>query len=360
VPRNLRGELAGSVLENLPDAVVGIARDGKIILFNQSACRLFKVEEKAVLERKIWEVPQTEKILKDLPLILREEKSNYKEEIIALSRDKFYLLQIYRVEEDGKLSGAFVILRDLSEVYRIEQEVNQFVANVSHELKAPLTSIKGYVETLLEGALKDNDVCQRFLQVINEETNRMARLIIDLLQVSSFPEKGGVLNPEPLDMVQLIKEISQPFLELLKRKNLRLSFKFAEKLPLVLADRDRIMQVMVNLIDNAVKYTAIKGSGEIEISAQAKEKNVEISVGDSGIGIPLPEQEKIFERFYRIKEGEGAHLGGTGLGLSIVKQIVNAHGGEIKVASVENQGSRFTFTLPQILKEGEKKAQDVR
>lgn len=346
MPRNLRGELANAVLENHPDAVVGIARDGKILLFNQAACRLFQLEEKAVRDLKIWEVPQTQKLLKDLPLILRDEKSSYKEEIVALARDKFYLLQIYRVEVENKIIGALGILRDLSEVYRIEQEVNQFVANVSHELKAPLTSIKGYIETLLEGTMKDTDVCQRFLQIINEETNRMARLIIDLLQVSSFPEKGGMLALEPLDLAQLIQEITQPFMELVKRKNLSVKIDLPPQLPLILADRDRLLQVLVNLIDNAIKFTGIKGEGEITISAQAKEEMIEVKIADSGIGIPAQEQEKIFERFYRIKEGPGALLGGTGLGLSIVKQIINAHGGEIGVESQKGRGSVFFFTIP--------------
>jgi len=346
VPRNLSAELSLALLDNLPDAIVGIDRECKIRLFNLAAQETFQINADEIRGKKLWEIPVLEKNLKSLLDLVRDEKVSYQEKMLSLENEQVLLLQMFKVTAQDKTRGAIAVLRDLGQVYRIERAVNQFVANVSHELKAPLTSIKGFVETLLEGALQNGEICRKFLQVINEETNRMARLIIDLLQISSFPEKGSLLQREKLDFASLLQETIQPFEPLIKQKKLSLKFDLPPALPPLKGDRDRLMQVVINLLDNAIKFTGIKNQGEIIIAAREIPNFLQVEFKDSGIGIPENESEKIFERFYRIKEGPGASLGGTGLGLSIVKEIIEAHGGTIKVESKLGEGSSFIFNLP--------------
>ena len=246
---------------------------------------------------------------------------------------------------DGQISGAIVVMQDITEEERLEQMRREFVANVSHELRTPLTTIKSYTETLLEGALESKETAGRFLSVINDEADRMARLVKDLLTLSQFDYQAQQMVKGPTLLDELILDVADKLAVSAKRRGLRFRTDYPEDVPAVLGNSDKVEQVLVNIISNAVKYTN-EGS-DILVSLKVLPDFVYVSVRDQGPGIPLEDQDRIFERFYRVDKARARELGGTGLGLSIAKQIVEAHGGKIGINSQPGQGTEIYFTLPR-------------
>jgi two-component system phosphate regulon sensor histidine kinase PhoR len=220
-----------------------------------------------------------------------------------------------------------------------------FVANLSHELKTPLTSIKGFVETLLEGGLDDKENALHFLKIIQNHSNRLSGLIDDLLELSYLESRQVSLQIEKINLQALIYETILGFGSQTRKKNVEI----INQIPahtFINADKDKIQRIFVNLIDNALKFN--KDNGKIIIACQnLTDGNLKISVEDSGCGIPEKDLTRVFERFYRVDKARSRELGGTGLGLSIVKHIAELHQGMIGVESKEGQGSKFWFTLPQ-------------
>jgi two-component system phosphate regulon sensor histidine kinase PhoR len=217
------------------------------------------------------------------------------------------------------------------------------VANVSHELKTPLTSIKGFVEALQDGAIKDPEKSTRFLSIISHHTDRMNKIISDLLQLSQIESKEFELKMEPFSLKEVIEEVVFALRRSADQKSQNLEINVHLTDQEVLGDKYRINQALTNLVDNAIKYTPEKGN--IKIQTRDKDDFVEIAVVDDGIGIPKKDLSRIFERFYTIDNARSRELGGTGLGLSIVRHIIEAHGGKIIVESEMTKGSRFSFTL---------------
>jgi two-component system sensor histidine kinase VicK len=221
------------------------------------------------------------------------------------------------------------------------------VANVSHELRTPLTTIKSYLEALDDGAIHDPELASRFLKVTHQEADRMTRLIQDLLQLSRLDAKKVKFSKKPLSIAEMLEDVMDRFSFQCKQKNISLTLYIHEPVPRVYADRDKIDQVLDNLVSNAVKYTPEGGS--VALVAQTRTDGmVEIGVADTGIGIPKKDLGRIFERFYRVDKARSRSMGGTGLGLSIAQQIVHAHEGEIEIDSVYQKGTLVTFTLPPV------------
>jgi len=226
---------------------------------------------------------------------------------------------------------------------QLEEVMAQFVSNISHELRTPLTSIKGYVETLLEGAMNEEDTCRRFLQVILDESDRLARLVSDLLDISMIEAKQVQMQFKETDLAKVVQDT----VAILHPTARKLEVEVVTEVPpscLINADEDRLRQVFTNLLDNAIKYS--QKNGRVLISMGEGDGVAWVELRDSGIGIPPAELERIFERFYRVEKGRSARLGGRGLGLAIAKQIVEAHGGTITVDSELGRGSAFTVSLP--------------
>lgn len=247
-------------------------------------------------------------------------------------------------EEGGTAIGAVLVLHDISELRRLERVRQDFVANVSHEFKTPLTAIRGFAETLLSGALEDVDHRKRFVEIIQEHAERLTRLTDDLLKLSTI-EAGKMdlelLTVSPADLVKMCVDTAS---FAAKKKQQTIKVDCARDLPAIRGDSGRLRDVLQNLLDNAVQYTP--GGGQIIVSAAREGDDVVFTVADNGIGIPQAEQERIFERFYRVDEGRSREVGGTGLGLSIARHIAEAHGGRIWVESAIGQGSRFHFSVP--------------
>jgi two-component system phosphate regulon sensor histidine kinase PhoR len=240
--------------------------------------------------------------------------------------------------------GAVLVLHDISEIRRLERVRAEFVANVSHELKTPITAIKGFAETLLEGALYNPRSCEEFVNIIADEAERLNRLINDLLSLSRIESRELRLQLEPLELGHEIKQIADMIRPRFQKKELALSVLAPGKPVVAQADRDRLEQVLLNLLENSLMYTP--SGGRVEVAVREEEGMAVVSVRDTGIGIPPDDLPRIFERFYRVDRARSRKLGGTGLGLAIVKHIVDAHGGRVWVESELGQGSTFYFTLP--------------
>jgi two-component system phosphate regulon sensor histidine kinase PhoR len=237
-----------------------------------------------------------------------------------------------------------LIFHDISRIKGLENTRKEFVANVSHELRTPLALIKGYVETLIDGAKDDPKVACRFLRTIAKHADRLTYLIEDLLTISQLESGQAVMNQTCVEVQPLIERVSEDLRSRAEEQEVRIQIEGPDGL-MVHADEDRIQQVLFNLMENGIKYG--KRGGTLRVKARAQDGNrVEICVADNGPGIPEEARDRIFERFYRLDMARSREQGGTGLGLSIVKHIVQSHGGRVWVESPPGEGACFHFTLP--------------
>ena len=241
-------------------------------------------------------------------------------------------------------SGAVVVLHDVTELRRLERVRQDFVANVSHEFKTPLTAIQGFAETLLAGALDDPKNNRRFLEIIREHASRLARLTDDLMKLARIEAGKMEVQLSPVNLADLAEGCAETARLKAARKQITLEIDVPATLPRVRGDANLLHEVLQNLLDNAVQYT--HSGGKITVTAAARERDAVVTIADTGIGIPLADQERIFERFYRVDAARSREAGGTGLGLSIARHIIEAHGGRIWVESEVGSGSRFSFSLP--------------
>jgi len=248
--------------------------------------------------------------------------------------------------EDGRAFGFVLVLHDVSELRRLEVIRRDFVANVSHELRTPLTAIKGYAETLLGSAGDDRETARRFLAVIDRHSERLGRLTDDLLTLSDLELGRTPLRLAPIDLEPAVEDVTQILVERAARTDVRLTADVDPGTPPVLADGDRLRQVLINLIDNAIKFTPAGGTVTIRVAPATRPGTVEIAVQDSGIGIPTQDLPRLTERFFRVDKARSRALGGTGLGLAIVKHLIQAHGGTLDITSTIGHGTTVLVGLP--------------
>jgi len=243
----------------------------------------------------------------------------------------------------GEREGTILVFHDLTRLKQLERTRQEFVANVSHELRTPLSLIKGYVETLLDGARNNPEVAERFLKIIERNTQRLDLLIQDLLTISALESERIKLNLQPVELQPLVEKIFSDLKPHAENKNVELVSQLPELTGT--ADVNRLEQVLANLVDNAIKYG--RAQGHVTVGGKKLDDGkLEIFVQDDGPGIPAESLDRVFERFYRVDKARSRDQGGTGLGLSIVKHIVQAHGGEVWVKSELGKGATFFFTLP--------------
>lgn len=339
-----------AIVSGMTDAVVATDRHGRLILLNRAAEDLLGIDREQALGRPAREVIRGDR----LPVVL--EDATVRGRITAeelppgLVGDRVIEVHCapYR-DAGGESIGAVAVLRDVTELRQSERLRRELTANVSHELRTPLTSIKGFTETLLDGAMRDEGTCRRFLTIINSEADRLVKLVDDLLDLSRLESKRATLDLRPVDVGALVAHAVDKLQPLAQTGGLTLVL---HSLPgvWVTADRDRLEQVLTNLIDNALKYTP--AGGRVEVSVTLEHDDVAVAVSDTGRGIRPEDVPHVFERFYRADRSRtrgpsiGAASGGTGLGLAITKHIVEAHGGRIGVRSQLDEGTTFTFTLP--------------
>lgn len=339
-----------AVLTSLVDGVVALNREGQIILLNRAAEMIFKQKQDDVLGkcfREIIDLPEVEALVSNA--LLSGHGGAIEARLIPDCRFYFSVrvapIKERRSGDNIDINGAVVVFHDITDSYMFNQIRTEFVANVSHELRTPLTSIKGFVETLLDGALEDEILCRKFLTIIDNETDRLSRLIDDLLTLSSLEFKERILNLCPVNLVEVVKTTMNILVRQATDKDLRLELISPANLPSVSADEDLLGQVFINLLDNAIKYTP--RGGIITVRIKVQDDMIVTRVTDTGVGIPEESQTRLFERFYRVDRARSRELGGTGLGLAIVKHIVDLHGGKVEVQSEVGKGASFIFSLRQ-------------
>jgi two-component system phosphate regulon sensor histidine kinase PhoR len=237
-----------------------------------------------------------------------------------------------------------MVLHDVTELRQLEQVRTEFVANVSHELRTPLTAIQGYLETLLGGALEERENAEKFLEIVFRHTERLGRLLNDLTDLSNIELGKVTLDLAPIALPPVVESVFAILEPRAAARGVVLENAVPAGLPTIQADRDRLEQILINLVDNAVKYS--QRGGRVTVGAAPLDATtVEVSVHDSGVGIPAADLPRITERFYRVDKARSRELGGTGLGLAIVKHLVITHGGELRIDSEPERGTRVRFTL---------------
>ncbi|MEW5807192.1 MAG: ATP-binding protein [Acidobacteriota bacterium] len=335
-----------AVLSSISEGIIAVDADGRIILWNKKAIDFLKVSGSALERKHLMDVCRQPELYSILHGTMEQSTEIQKEIHIPEMRKTFRVVSVpLRYPAEGRGSGAVAILIDITELKKYDELRKEFVANVSHELKTPLTSIKGFTETLLEGALEDEKTARKFLEVISSHADNLTLLIEDLLTLSRLDRHMEELEYSEVNLKELVDEVLFSFLRQIEQRLHHVRNLIQEDVPTIRADRKKMAHVLSNLIDNAIKFTP--ESGAITVGSSLEEKGfVKISVKDTGMGIPLEARGRIFERFFRVEGNRSRELGGTGLGLSIVKNIVEAHGGKVGVDSEPGKGSTFWFTLP--------------
>jgi len=339
---------ATAVLDAMVEGVIATDGHDHIILINERARRIFGLGPARVERRPLLEVVRNVN-LHDVLVASREAvDANVVSREIRLVEPADRVLQVHAVglRFTGDERGVVMILHDITELRRLEQVRTEFVANVSHELRTPLTAIQGYLETLLDGALEEQQHARKFLEIVFRHTERLGRLTDDLTDLSNI-ELGKVsLRLESTSVAEIADSVLTIISPRASSGQVTVEARLPADLPLVLADRDRLSQILINLVDNAVKYTP-KG-GHVTVDGRATEEGfIEVAVRDTGVGIPKADLPRLTERFYRVDKARSRDLGGTGLGLAIVKHLVLAHGGELDIESELWKGTTVRFTLPR-------------
>lgn len=331
-----------SVLAYMTDGVIATDRKGRVILINSPAADLLDVSRETVLSTPIVELLglKDEYTFEDLlsqqdSLIL--DFSTDDEPLIL--RANFSVIQ----KETGFVNGLITVLHDITEQEKIDQERREFVANVSHELRTPLTTMRSYLEALADGAWKDEKLAPNFLNVTQNETERMIRLVNDLLKLSKMDSKDYELKKDWVNFSEFFNHIIDRF-EMGKEGHITFKRHIPKRAIFVEIDEDKITQVLYNTISNAIKYSP--EGGQLTFRLKEQDTQIEVSIEDQGVGIPKDKLEKIFDRFYRVDKARTRKMGGTGLGLAIAKEMVEAHEGKIWASSQEGRGTTIFFTLP--------------
>ncbi|NLM69345.1 MAG: cell wall metabolism sensor histidine kinase WalK [Firmicutes bacterium] len=331
-----------AILTSMGEGVLAVDSNYKVILANRSMAELINEAEESLIGKDLIEVIQSYQLVEVVADTLATSKSIETEiKLYPSSRRTIAVTSSPLEDENSETIGAVIVLRDVTELRRLESMRKEFVANVSHELRTPLTSIKGFVETILNGKTNDAALVERFLTIVNGETDRMITLINDLLDLTKIENRKQKLIFEPVN----IRKIFEDTITVLSSKAEQKEIVVENKLDdiIVLGDPKLLRQVSVNLIDNAIKYN--KEGGRVWVDAAVEDGTACISVNDTGFGIPSDHLDRIFERFYRVDKGRSRHQGGTGLGLSIVKHIIDRHNGKIWAESEFGEGTRVKFTL---------------
>ena len=340
------GNQLKSIIESMREGVIIISREEELLLVNDAAKEMFAIDDPAI-GRPYMETLRNPDLQRLISRMQQKKKSATQEISVLYPQERSYLVS---VRVSPRYREIVVVIFDITEFKKLERMKADFVANVSHELRTPLTSIKGYIETLLDKSYDTDEEKKNFLEIIEENTDRLIAIASDLLVLSEL--ESGESDPEDsrkgyeeIDIRETVLRSVGSLDSLFSKNRVNLSLEVEEGIPPYRANRFLVERMLINLVENSAKYTPENGS--VLVRASARNATLRIEVEDNGIGIPLEHQERIFERFYRVDKNRSREIGGTGLGLSIVKHIVIQHGGTIGVRSSEGQGSTFTVELPR-------------
>jgi two-component system phosphate regulon sensor histidine kinase PhoR len=336
-----------SVLDNMINGIVMIDQNGKILLMNRQAEEILGFSGKELVGRHYAEAKQQYELSQMIKEGLKKHTHLREEITFYFPEERLLDLNIVPIRSGGNsFSGVLLVLQDVSAIRRLERMRSEFVANVSHELKTPITAVKGFAETLLGGAVSDEDTARSFLQIIYDESDRLNRLIGDILELSKVESRRVPLVFSPIELDSFVGKAVTLLEAEAARKNIELVLQ-AEPGLYVEADEDRLRQIIVNLLSNGINYTPEGGKVSIKVEGLGDD-HIRVQISDTGIGIPKKDLPRIFERFYRVDKARSRSSGGTGLGLSIVKHLIELHKGTISVTSTLGAGSTFIIELPVI------------
>ena len=341
-----------AVLASMVEGVLVLDRQGRILLMNDALLRMLPGADASAVGRPFIEVFRHHPLNELVGAVLEGGEDRRQEVTLLMPEERMFQLQasVARPElvegpgQDQRGVAAVLVFHDITELKRLERIRKDFVANASHELKTPLTSISGYVEALVDGAKDDPATCAQFLGIIQKHTESLKAILSDLLQLSTIESGVYRWKRQEVAVAELIDRAARVLRPVAKRRQQSLTVRPCEASLMIRGDLDRLTEALINLLDNAVKYTPEGGS--VTVEAAAVDDGVRIAVTDTGMGIPPKELPRIFERFYRVDRARSREVSGTGLGLSIVKHIVEAHGGRVAVESTVGQGSTFSLHLP--------------
>lgn len=331
------------VLLGMREGVMVLDDRGLIIFANPALSEMFSLPYQEMIGKRPLEAVRLVELAELVDAVRRSGSPQTTEMKVVYPSEKTLFGSAHPVKIDAG-EGIAVVIQDISEVKKLENLRQEFVANVSHELKTPLTAIKSYAETLLHGAIDDHDNNRKFLQKIEQNVLNLAALIDDILEISRLEAGRGIA---PFETVHLEEEVDRAIETLsarIKEKKIEIVKLGEPGACEIQGEPNHIYRALLNLLDNAVKYS--DPGGKIEISCKANGKKLELSVKDYGVGIAAEHHPRIFERFYRVDKARSRELGGTGLGLSIVKHIMEIHGGRVELKSEAGRGAEFTLIFP--------------
>ncbi|EAK9339067.1 cell wall metabolism sensor histidine kinase WalK [Listeria monocytogenes] len=334
-----------AIVQNLVSGVMLINVDKQVIMTNRTMYQI--LGETEITGKPFYEVIKSFALSQLIEATLETKTIQQKEIILYFPREMILDASVSPIlGENGEITGIILLLHDITQIRHLENVRSEFVTNVSHELKTPVTALKGFAETLLDGAMYDEMLLKKFLTIIKEESDRLHRLIMDILALSRIEQNPVPENVELVEVDDVIEQSARTIFEMATEKNIQVIIP-EKTIPSVTieTDRDKLQQILINLLSNAINYTPVDGKVEVKLIEQ--EAEVIIEVTDNGIGIPAKDIDRVFERFYRVDKARSRHSGGTGLGLSIVKHLVENCGGRIEVESQEEVGSTFRVTLPK-------------
>lgn len=342
-----------TILKYMADGLLAVDLNGAIIHINPAATQMLDLLPEDIVDfdydqimAKCGKHLTMETLLEGSKSGGAQETFDFKGSVFAMRYDRFK-------DENGQDKGVIIVIQDITERQKLENMQTDFVANVSHELKTPLTTIKSYTETLLDGAMEDPEITASFLGIVDTEADRMNRLVKDLLQLSRLDHQRERWSMKETNLVNILNTAIPKVALTARQKEQHLNVLYNEEAVIpVNVDRDRIEQVVLNVLSNAIKYT--NEGGRIDIDVLESGNYVKVIVSDNGIGISEADIPRVFERFYRVDKARSRAMGGTGLGLPISKQIVEEHHGTLTIESQEGKGTNVTMTLPLSFHRGQR------
>ena len=334
-----------TIIDSMGSGLILIDGRGYINLVNQTYKETFHVDSVNYLYRLYYEAFEHKEIISLVEEIFMTEVKVRKQILLPLKLERKHF-EVYGapiIGMNNEWKGIVLVFHDITEIKKLEQMRKDFVANVSHELKTPITSIKGFSETLLDGAMNDKNTLEHFLSIILKESDRLQSLIQDLLDLSKMEKQGFPLHTQILDIHELLEEVVVMLSGKASNKDIQLTLEKKDKPLYLRADSARLKQIFINLVNNALAYTS--NNGKVSVIVKEDREHIVVEVSDSGIGISEEELPRIFERFYRVDKARSRNSGGTGLGLAIVKHLVEVHHGTVSVRSKVNEGTTFIVKL---------------
>ncbi|MCS7215590.1 MAG: ATP-binding protein [Thermodesulfovibrio sp.] len=343
-PQIITPENFETILKSISDGIIILDPRGIILFANRSFKEFIKIEDTPE-GKHFMEVIRNIDLLNLLRAAMIKMEEVKEEFIIRKGGEEIFIFAkaMPVIGQDGIIKFLIVFLNNITKLKKLETVRRDFVANVSHELKTPVTAIKGYAETLLDGAIEDRENAKKFLEIIKNQSDRLNALVDDLLMLSRIEFGDIKIEKENISLDEIINSVFQIFKDKAEKKSISLKKDIPEN-AFIYADKNRILQIMINLVDNAIKFTE---KGFVMVRFYKKNSSQVLSVEDTGIGIPKEHLHRIGERFYRVDRARSRQLGGTGLGLAIVKHLILAHGWQLNIESEVNRGTKVNIIIPE-------------